>query len=111
MTLDTHFAERGLRNVALLHNNSLYLRGEENAKLLWGRLTPIQTARQLGVEPFSYLVWGLKRAFAHPGNRSRRPAELTPEAYEAEQQREAEHARRIGWAEGLAGGSAVMAGG
>ena len=94
--LDNNFAERGLRKIALLRNNSLYAGGEESAKLLCVGLTLIQTARQLGVDPYSYLVWALERVVPHPGNRGRRAAELTPAAYEAEQQREAEQARRLG---------------
>ncbi len=88
--LDNNASERALRKVALLRNNSLYASGEDGAVRLCTMLTLIQTCRLIEVEPYAYLVWALTRVVPHPDNRGLTAADLTPPAYKAAQQRDAE---------------------
>jgi len=86
---DNNAAERDLRKVALLRNNSLYASGEEGAIRLCTLLTLINTCARIGVEPYGYLVWALTHIVPHSSNRGLRAEDLTPAAYQAEQQRDA----------------------
>ena len=73
-----------------MRNNSLYASGEDGAVRLCTMLTLIQTCRLIEVEPYAYLVWALTRVVPHPDNRGLTAADLTPRAYKAAQQRDAE---------------------
>lgn len=88
--LDNNWSERALRKVALLRNNSLYAGGVEGAVRLCTIFTLIGTCRQLGVDPFAYLEWALTRSVPHPSNRGLVPDDLTPAAYKAAHQKQAE---------------------
>ncbi len=88
--LDNNWSERALRGVALLRNNSLYAGGEEGAVRLCTLLTLINTCRLLEVEPYAYLVWALERVVPHKDNRGFVASDLTPAAYKAAQESDAE---------------------
>jgi transposase len=88
--LDNNWSERALRKVALLRNNSLYAGGVEGAIRLCTLFTLIGTCRQLGVDPFAYLEWALTRSVPHPSNRGLVADDLTPAAYKAAHQKQAE---------------------
>ena len=88
--LDNNWSERALRKVALLRNNSLYAGGEDGALRLCTLLTLINTCRLLEVEPYAYLVWALERVVPHKNNRGLVASDLTPAAYKAAQEGEAE---------------------
>ena len=88
--LDNNWSERALRSVALIRNNSLYAGGREGAVRLCTLLTLIGTCRLIRVDPYEYLVWALSRSVAHRSNRGLTAADLTPAAYKAAQQRDAE---------------------
>jgi len=88
--IDNNDSERALRKVALLRNNSMFASDPEGARrycVLW---TLIGTCRRIGVEPFAYLEWALTRVVPHPDNRGLRATDLTPHAYKARQQAEAD---------------------
>ena len=89
LPLDNNWSERALRKVNLIRNNSLYAGGDEGARRLCTLLTLVHTARQLGVDPFSYLEWALTRVVPHSTNRGLGPSALTPAAYKAAQERSA----------------------
>lgn len=88
--LDNNWSERALRSVNLIRNNSLYAGGEDGAIRLCTLLTVIGTCRQIGVDPYSYLEWALTRIVAHRSNRGLTAQDLTPHAYQATQQGDAE---------------------
>lgn len=88
--LDNNIAERDLRKLALLRKNALYASGEDGALRLCTLLTLINTCARIGVEPYGYLVWALGHVVPHPSNRGLVAANLTPAAYKARQQRDAE---------------------
>ncbi len=88
--LDNNWSERALRKVNLIRNNSLYAGGNDGARRLCTLLTLVHTARQLRVDPFEYLQWALTRVVPHSSNRGLTPADLTPAAYQAAQERGAQ---------------------
>ena len=87
--LDNNWSERALRVVNLIRNNSLYAGGEDGAVRLCTLLTLVHTCRLLQVDPYAYLEWALSRVVPHRSNRGLTPADLTPAAYKATQEREA----------------------
>ena len=84
--LENNWSERALRKIALFRNASIFVGGEEGARRLCAVLTLVQTARQLGLDPCAYLRWAMERAVPHPNNRGLQPSDLTPAAYKAAQQ-------------------------
>ena len=81
--MDNNWAERALRKVALLRNNSLYASGEDGAIRLCTLFTLIGTCRLLAVDAYEYLLWALARSVPHPDNRGVVASDLTPAAYKA----------------------------
>jgi transposase len=81
--LDNNWAERALRIVALLRNNSMFAGGEEGAVRLCTVFTLIHTCRVIGVDAYEYLEWALTRVVPHPSNRGLAPVDLTPGAFKA----------------------------
>ena len=74
----------------MLRKSALYTSGEDGALRLCTLLTLINTCARVGVESYGYLVWALGHVVPHPRNRGLTPADLTPAAYTASQQRGAE---------------------
>ncbi|MCP4240439.1 MAG: IS66 family transposase [bacterium] len=81
---DNNFAENALRPLALFRKNSLYVGGVEGAIRLAVMMTLIGTSRLVGVDPYQYLVWALRRIVPHPTNRGYTAADLMPHQYKAE---------------------------
>jgi transposase len=88
--LDNNWSERGLRVIALLRKNALYASGVDGAERLCTVLTLIHTCRLLGVDPYSYLEWALTRVVPHSTNAGFVAADLTPAAYKALQEQQAQ---------------------
>jgi transposase len=88
--IDNNWSERALRKVNLIRNNSLHAGGDEGARRQCTLLTLVHTARQLRVDPFHYLEWALTRVVPHSTNRGLTPADLTPAACQATQERRAQ---------------------
>lgn len=84
VSLDNNFAENALRPLALFRKNSLCVGGVEGAIRLCVMMTLIGTARLVGVDPYQYLVWALRRTVPHPDNRGYTAADLTPQRYKEE---------------------------
>ncbi|MBC8425822.1 IS66 family transposase [bacterium] len=88
--LDNNWSERALRSVNLIRNNSLYAGGEGGAVRLSTLLTLIGTSRLLGLNPYEYLLWALDKTVPHSTNRGLVAADITPRAYQAAQQVDAQ---------------------
>jgi len=90
LELDNNWSERALRGINLLRNNSLYAGGEEGALRLCTLLTLLSTSRLLNVDPYEYLAWALSKVVPHSSNRGVVAVDLTPSAYKAAQEHEAQ---------------------
>jgi transposase len=84
--LDNNVAERAVRPLAIGRKNWLFVGSEDGGRACATLLSLVQTCRNLGINPQSYLEDVLRRIMGHP---ARRIEELLPDLWLAAKQKDA----------------------